>query len=59
MTPSDVKVALFQVLSLALIASKMTRSKFDDKLVELLLNIASDDVLFGQFLELIGKSEKK
>jgi hypothetical protein len=37
----------------------MTRSKFDDKLVELLLNIASDDVLFGQFLELIGKSEKK
>lgn len=54
MSVTDFRLKLLQTLQLALLASKLTKTQNDDKVVEILLDIALDDAALGKLLEIVA-----
>ncbi len=59
MSVTDFRLKLLQTLQLALLASKLTKTQSDDKVVEVLLEIALDDNLLGKLFEIVAVANTK
>lgn len=59
MNPADVRFQTLQLLQLALLGAKLTKTDKDDRVAALLLDVILNDELFGKLLEIFSKAGSK
>lgn len=59
MNPADVRFQTLQLLQLALLGAKLTKTDKDDRVAAILLNVVLNDVLFGKLLEIFSEAGSK
>lgn len=59
MNPADVRFQTLQLLQLALLGAKLTKTDKDYRVAAILLNVVLNDVLFGKLLEIFSEAGSK